>query len=335
MKVIFASYYTCCQNASGGVQNRLRKIASLLEERGIKTELFNPFETKLEKGDILHVFMVSTENYGLIKYAKSIGVRVIISTVVPMVNQQKLNIYKVLSKLPIVTTYMLIKMSMIEADLLITESNAESLFINKYYRIPLEKMYVIPNGVDFDDYSGNEIYERIGFSKRFILQVGRFDTNKNQINVIKAAKNKEYDVVFIGGAGIGCDNYYYEECIKEAGEASNIHFLGWVENESYLIKSAYSHAEAVILPSYYETFGLTAIEGGAKGAKLIFSNTLPILSYNMFDKCHTFNPSRYTDIADAIEKTLNEPKDNNISARIRQFFNWKKIIDEHIKIYKI
>ena len=77
MKVIFASYNSCCQNASGGVQNRLRKIASLLQEMGIKTELFNPFETKLEKGDILHVFMLSIDTHFLIQYAKRKGIKVV------------------------------------------------------------------------------------------------------------------------------------------------------------------------------------------------------------------------------------------------------------------
>lgn len=333
MKVIIQSYNTCCQNASGGVQNRLRKIASLLEKRDFEVELFDAFETKLHKDDILHVFMLSIDNAPLIRYAKAIGVKIVISTIIPMIGENKLRIYKTLDKLPLVTTYKMNKWSLEFADALITESQMESAFIHKYYGIESKKMHVIPNGVDYNDYDGDEIFQEIGTHEKYVLQVGRFDTNKNQLNVIKALKGKPFHVVFIGGAEKRSSTYY-EKCLREAEGYDNIHFLGWIDNNSKLLQSAYSHADTVILASHYETFGLTAIEGGAKGAKLAFSNTLPIYQYPEFQNCPSFNPSNVKEIESVITSCVAEKNDGSLKEKVMNGFNWNTIIDKHIALYK-
>lgn len=332
MKVVFASYNACCQNASGGVQNRLRKIASLVADRGLDVELFDPFETKLEKGDILHVFMLSLDTFSLIQYAKSKGVKVVISTIVPLIGSKKLKVYKWLHVLPIVTTYKINRMSLNYADALITESQRESDFIGKYFGINTGKMNVIPNGVDVEKYTGAEIYENIGGAEKYILQVGRFDENKNQINVIRALKNTNIPLVFIGGPGKG-NEAYYEKCLKEAQGYSNIHFLGWVDSSSPIIKSAFAHADTVIVPSFYETFGLTAIEGGCMGAKIAFSNTLPITDYPVFSSCLKFAPDNVSQIRETIKQVYEQDKDGLFTENVISTFNWKSVIDEHIRIY--
>ena len=81
MKILIDSYSTCTQNKSGGVQVRINKIVELLKEKNIKVDFFNKFSTKVNEYDILHIFMLNMENYSLIKYAKSQGVKVVISTI--------------------------------------------------------------------------------------------------------------------------------------------------------------------------------------------------------------------------------------------------------------
>ena len=84
MKILIDSYSTCMQNDSGGVQIRIKKIMELLKEKNIIVDYFNKFSTKLTDYDILHIFSLNIENYTLIKYAKEIGLKVIISTVIPI-----------------------------------------------------------------------------------------------------------------------------------------------------------------------------------------------------------------------------------------------------------
>lgn len=106
MKVLFASYNTCCQNTSGGVQNRLRKIHDLLVERGYQVDYFNPFETRLEEYDILHVFSLNIESYALMQVAKQKEIKIVLSSIVNTINGRKIDFYRsVIGKLPIITTY--------------------------------------------------------------------------------------------------------------------------------------------------------------------------------------------------------------------------------------
>lgn len=331
MKIIYASYNTCCQNASGGVQNRLRRIANLVAKRGIKTELFNPFTTKLEEGDILHVFMLSMDTYSLIQFAKKNGVKVVLSTIIPLIDKKKLCLYKAIQGLPLITTYKINKMTLTAADVLITESQQESNFIKKYYSISKKKCNVIPNGVEINEYKGQEIYNLIGGQCKYILQVGRFDKNKNQLNIIRALRGTKLDLVFIGGPG---DQLYYKECLSEAKGCSNIHFLGWMKSDSHELKSAYANAEIVVLPSYYETFGLAAIEGASYGAKIVLSKTLPINDFNVFDKCPKIDPNNINDIKCKLLKAISEEKESLFLKKIKSTFSWDNIIDEHINIYK-
>ena len=330
MKVIFHGYNTCCQNSTGGVQLRLRKIASLVEKRGVEVELFNPFVTKFKKGDILHIFMATPENYNLIQYEKRRGVKVVISTIVNLCDEKKLTLYKAIHKLPVFTPYKMIRSDLQVADYLITESQKENAFLKKYYGIDFNKTQIIPNGVDVDDYNGPDIWERLGRQCTYVLQVGRFDSNKNQLNVIRALKDTGVNVVFIGGPG---DEAYYANCLEEAKESPTIHFLGWCDNGSALLKSAYAHADSVILPSFSETFGLTAIEGGMKGAKILFSNTLPILDYPVFSGCRRFSPNNIAEIRKAVEESIKEDKSPAFRQNVIKTFNWDSVVDSHLDIY--
>ena len=333
MKVVFQSYSTCCQNETGGVQIRLRKIASLLVKCGVEVEFFNAFTTKFHRGDILHVFMLSLDNYPLVQYAKAMGVKIVISTIIPLIGEAKLFTYKLMSFLPLMTTYKLNKQTLEAANVLITESEMENAFIHKYYSIDAKKMCVIPNGIEFNDYKGDDIYRKIGTKDKYVLLVGRFDSNKNQLNVIKALKGKNFHVVFIGGAE-KCSHDYYDRCVEEAEGFSNIHFLGWLDNQSNLLQSAYAHADTVLLASHFETFGLTAIEGGAKGAKLAFSRTLPIRNFEEFQNCPSFNPSSVRDIEKVVMSCVVANNDDLLGERIIKKFNWDNIIKSHLELYQ-
>lgn len=332
MKIIFVSYYACCQNPSGGVQSRLRKIASLMKERGLEVELYNPFETRICKGDILHIFMLTLDTYSLINIAKSKGAKVVISTIVPLIGENKLKIYRFLEKFPIVTTFKFNKWSLQSADALITESQDETDFLVRNYGINRDKFIVIPNGIDEPSVCTEEIYEKIGKKCKYVLQVGRIDENKNQLNVIRALKGTSIDVVFAGGP-TNDDDRYYRECVKEAEGCNNIHFLGWIDNKSSLLQSAYCHADILVLPSHYETFGMVALEGGIYGAKLAFSKTLPIRRYEAFNNARLFEPNSVKEIRETIKDLYVREKDSLQIKKIRKEFDWSVIIDKHLELY--
>ena len=104
----------------------------------------------------------------------------------------------------------------------------------KYDCINPEKISVIPNGAEIYQKT-NEVFIKNGMDigAKYVLQVGRFDENKNQLRVIEALKNTDIQLVLMGGA-VKVGDEYYRNCLEEAKESPNIHFWDWVENRSPL-----------------------------------------------------------------------------------------------------
>lgn len=333
MKILFHAYNTCCQNTSGGVQIRMRKIRDHLLARGHIVDFFSTFETRIEDYDILHVFALNFESLSIMKVAKEQGLKIVLSSIVNTINGYKIDWYRHLfSKTPIMTTYKLLDQTINLADYIIVETEAEGAFISKHYKISQKIMRVIPNGIDVDNWEGREIFEELPGVKKYVLQCGRFDKNKNQLNVIRALKGSGIDVVFVGGEDArGGD--YFESCKREAKGDTHFHFLGWVSRNSPLLRSAFRWADTLVLPSHYETFGLVALEAGIMGAKLVLSNTLPILSYKSMSSCETFNPDNVNEIREAVTKTFSLPQSNKMKNAMITDFSWGTVIDSHESVY--
>lgn len=332
MKVLFQSYNTCCQNVSGGVNVRLHKIAQLLSERGLEVNLFDAFTSKVLDCDILHIFGIDLENWSLVNYAKQNNKKVVISSILPLQDRAKLSLYEWLSHTPLMTTHKVLKRTLSMADSVIAESVQEKVFLGKYFGVDLKKIHVIPNGMDTNEYKGKDIFEELGFEGLYVLQVGRFDNNKNQLNVIKALKESDIQMVFVGGAS-GMDKSYYEKCRHEAKGHNNIHFLGWLGRDSNLLKSAYSNAALVIIPSYQETFGLVILEAVASRTKVAMSRTLPIRDYDEIRMLPCFNPSSPISIRKCIISSLSSVYDNANYENIIKRFSWDSVISDHIDLY--
>lgn len=335
-KVLIDTYDTAFQNVSGGVRNRILSTVSVLKKKGFHVEYFEKYKTKIRDYDILHIFMLKIDSYSLIQYAKENGLKVVISSIVILTGEEKLRVYWKLRKLPIMTTYKILFHICSMADSIIAETTKEAKFLEKYYHVPMEKIAIIPNGATKMESKSQAVYERIGKKCEYALEVGRFDSNKNQLSVIKALKNTNLEMVFIGGESFG-DPQYYKKCIELAKNSPNIHFLGWLDREDELLKSAFCNAKAIISSSYHETFGLTIIEGIMAGAIPVVSNTLPILDYDSLKNCIRFNPRDVADIREKINFVMKHPsselEQNELIDNVSREFSWDKVAVEHIKLY--
>lgn len=332
MRVLFHAYNCCCQNESGGVQVRIRRLQKLLSSKGVQVALFNPYETKVRDYDVLHIFMLTLENQSLVDLAKKLGLKTVLSSIVTIEAGRSIDFYRRLPRQ--FTTAIKMRYNQLQRfDSIIAETPLEAEFLNKHYKVPMSKMRIIPNGVDELGEGGDEIFELIGGYKKYALVVGRFDDNKNQLNVINALNGANYDVVFIGGSNVSETSIYYEKCKKAANNNPRMHFLGWLPANSTVLNSAYRNAHAVLLPSHHETFGLVATEGAMSGAHVCLSNTLAINGFGVFKKEHTFNPDNTGDIRRVVDLVMSAPKDDSLKNKAMEVFSWDKIAQQHIDIY--
>lgn len=340
MKVLFHSYNTCFQNPSAGIKVRISKIRELLLAKGIEVDFFNPVTTKLTDYEVLHIFKLTYETFPLIVTAKKTGLKIVVSPIVNLDDGKKIDVYfKFLNKLPLPTTYKLTENAIKLVDLFLVETPKERIFISKHFNISTEIIHILPNGVDGDEseikYDESKIFETIGHRSKYILQVGRINENKNVYRVIKAIGPTGIDLVIIGGPDKNNGDEYFEKCLNEGQKYKNVHFLGWVDNKSELLRSAYKNAEVLVLSSFQETFGLVLLEAAMAGAKLAISNTLPILDFDSFKKCRTFKPGSVDEIRNTVLQTFADPKESTLRERILEEFLWDNIINRLIKDYEV
>lgn len=147
-----------------------------------------------------------------------------------------------------------------------------SKYIPKKYTTPfLIKTRTIPNGVNpfwLDNLSFKSNISN-GIINKF-LYVGDFSKNKNiqfSIKVLNQLKNKIHNLEFIivGGGG----DYDFE--IRKL--ASRFHWIKIVERTNNLeeLKYFYNSSHVFLMPSVYETFGVSYLEAMSQGLPIIFS----------------------------------------------------------------
>jgi D-inositol-3-phosphate glycosyltransferase len=171
------------------------------------------------------------------------------------------------------------------ADRIVAATPAELAQLQWLYEADTRKIVVIPPGVDvsrFYPISKDEAKEVISVPscEEMLLFVGRIEPLKGLETLIYAiAQMRERDV-FVCLAVIGGDSDTSPEVQtaemariqtlrEEAGLSDLITFLGKRSQDT--LPYYYSAADAVVVPSYYESFGLVALEAMACGTPVVAS----------------------------------------------------------------
>ena len=155
-----------------------------------------------------------------------------------------------------------------------TEREKEDLV--QHYGSSPERIGVIPCGVNselFQPLDKEMAKQQIGFADdKIILFVGRIEPLKGVDQLLKAMpylqNGQEPRLVIIGGD----DNSHHEmERLQGLSRALNIQdsvtFLGSIKQEK--MPYFYSAADACVVPSHYESFGLVALESLACGTPVV------------------------------------------------------------------
>jgi len=155
------------------------------------------------------------------------------------------------------------------ADKIIAVSEDSKDILIKKYKIKLEKITVIPNGVEANKFFPITNIEKIPNS---MLYIGRVDKRKGVDFLIKSmlrvVKSNPNSKLFIGGKGKDL-NKLKKFVIKNKLE-NNINFLGFISDDK--INEWYNKVQCVIVPSIFEGFGITVIESMAAGTLVIGTN---------------------------------------------------------------
>jgi glycosyltransferase involved in cell wall biosynthesis len=100
-----------------------------------------------------------------------------------------------------------------------------------------------------------------------------------------------------------------------------------------LLASAYSACDVFVLPSQYETPGISALEAALAGAKIVitpFGGTRDYFGNNAV----YVDPTSVEDIAKGIQTALGKGKDAELREHIRKEFTWNKVGEKTKQAYE-
>ena len=146
-----------------------------------------------------------------------------------------------------------------------------------YYNAPAEKIGVVPCGVNLELFRPMDraaARQGLGFGENesIVLYVGRFDPIKGIGRLLKAATHlqdqRQLRLVIIGGDGPDTPEYQnLQKLARKLGLQNTVTFVGRIEQKH--LPPYYSAADVLVMPSYYESFGLVGLESLACGTPVI------------------------------------------------------------------
>lgn len=213
-------------------------------------------------------------------------------------------------------------MSVKKAKKIITISNFSKNEIVKYYGIDSDKIIVVYPGVDGKIYKPKRTLGK----KDYILYVGTLQPRKNIIGLIDAfsqvkLKNKLH-LKIVGQKGWLYQNIFDE--VKKRGLEKKIIFSDYVKEDELV--SLYQNAVCLVLPSFYEGFGIPVVEAFACGCPVVAadSSSLPEI---VGGAGLLIDPNVPSSIAKAIDRIYS---DNNLRESLitkgltrSKAFNWQ------------
>jgi glycosyltransferase involved in cell wall biosynthesis len=184
--------------------------------------------------------------------------------------------------------------------------------VKKYKTEP--PCHVIPNAID--PYLFNNSLSFTNRDAELVICVGRIEGIKNQLNLIKALNNTRFKLVIIGSASTN-QARYYEACKAEAG--ANVSFIGGLAQKELL--AYYQRAKVHVLPSWFETTGLSSLEAAAMGCNIVVTRKGDTVEY-FEDYAFYCEPDSPESIFAAVEKASVQEVDPALSEKIFTQYTW-------------
>jgi glycosyltransferase involved in cell wall biosynthesis len=175
---------------------------------------------------------------------------------------------------------LLFKMAVAQAQRIIVPSQWTSRDLRSRLKVPAERIRVIPEGVDdrFGRRPDNNQIARVrhtyNLPERFLLYVGRWRPHKNIPTMVRAFNRIASQPTGTGLHLVVAGSRDPQRLDLFGGTSPDVtgllRFTGFVSDED--LPAVYSLATALVVPSFAEGFGLTALEGMACGTPVIAAN---------------------------------------------------------------
>ena len=232
-----------------------------------------------------------------------------------------------------------------EAQKIIVNSNFMKSESSRIFNADLDKIDVIPNGIDLDKF--DNFTKDLDFRRRYakdnekiILTMGRMVNEKGIQHLICAMPKilNEYNDAKLVVAGKGPMLEELKDIAYRIGIAHKVYFTGYLSGDD--VQKMYKNVDVAVFPSTYEPFGIVALESMLAGIPTVVSDVGgldEIVKHGLTGlKSYAGNSNS---IADSVLAIL---KDNNLAEKLSKNgqnevlnnYSWEQIAEDTVKTYK-
>jgi len=232
----------------------------------------------------------------------------------------------------------------------VTISATRQAELAKLFMIPAEEVFVIPNGVS------PRLFLRLGrLSIELVTSLDLMDASPLLLMPVRLTKRKNIELglrslaalrkhmpdaqlIITGPQGPhnpANESYFasLRELRGQLGLEQHAHFLaehvpGFIPDE--VISDLYHLADAMLLPSKDEGFGIPVLEAGLAGIP-VFCTNIPALEELGGDEAYYFSPDADPqEVATLIQSTLQASHVWRLRTRVREHYSWQQIYNQHL-----
>ena len=233
-------------------------------------------------------------------------------------------------------------MGLMMADHIIAVSEKTKRAISKDYAIPLDKITVVHNSVDLDDfdcldesnaYHYLSIMHACGY--KVVTYVGRLTIQKGLTNLLHVAKEviaKSPKTLFLI-VGDGDQRHELISLAADLGIARNVIFTGFQNGKTW--RDAFAAADLFVMPSISEPFGLTPLEAINYGTPSLISRQSGVSE--VFRNCLKVDFWDSKEMSNQIITTLNNNSTLDVlksnAAQELAHLSWDNAAEKTVNIY--
>lgn len=232
------------------------------------------------------------------------------------------------------------------ADRVIAFSSHEKELLDLLYGVPPQNVDVIPCGVDLEQFrpvDKAEARERLGLGAgKVVLYVGRIEALKGIDVLLRAVAalgmERDWRLLIVGGDGAADAELARLQRLSPAlGIQDRVSFLGPVPHE--MLPLYYSAANVLVLPSYYESFGLVLLEALACSTPVVASAVGDIASIVHHDETGLLvEPGSPESLLQGLKRLLDdEALEHRLAAAARgsvQRYSWDAVAERLLDVYR-
>jgi glycosyltransferase involved in cell wall biosynthesis len=327
--LLAATWATAAQEGDAAIS----ALAGALPGVGVSARIWRPFEDRLADAKCLHLFGASAEFLPLVETARANGIKVVLSPELWRgAAESGRNARGALQKAGawvhkaargfFTRTPTWQRELFASVDLLLPNSHVEAQRIARRTKAPLERMRVVPFGVDPRIGAADpQPFRQLVGKRDFVLCAGTIEPKNQQLGFLWAMKNTDVPLVLLGDPAPECP-WYLEECRRVAGPRAQ--FVARADVNDGLVASAFTACSCLVVGAGEPAGERIALKAGASGTPLVLFDGGCGSEY-FGQQAVYVRPDDVADIRRGVLAALDRKRNKCLADHVCTYFSWPAV----------